>query len=75
MGTPATQEQKLPLGASWPTLSPAVRHTGTISHNGSTRYNHRAALRSTIEKAQVFIANFGKMVPVVQPPSQITAER
>jgi diacylglycerol kinase (ATP) len=53
-------------------LANAVRQTGSL-HNGP----HEITLdgvRSTMEAAQVFIANFGKMLPIVQPRRRIRGD-
>jgi YegS/Rv2252/BmrU family lipid kinase len=65
------QDQKLRWG-KLAYLANAVRQTGNL-HNGP----HEITLdgvRSTMDAAQVFIANFGKMLPIVQPRRRIRGD-
>jgi YegS/Rv2252/BmrU family lipid kinase len=65
------QDQKLRWG-KLAYLANAVRQTGNL-HNGP----HEITLdgvRSTMEAAQIFIANFGKMLPVVEPRRRIRGD-
>jgi YegS/Rv2252/BmrU family lipid kinase len=64
-------EQKLRWG-KLAYLANAVRNTGSI-HNSP----HEITLdgvRSTMDAAQIFIANFGKMLPIVQPRRRIRGD-
>jgi diacylglycerol kinase (ATP) len=65
------QDQKLRWG-KLAYLANAVRQTGSL-HNGP----HEITLdgvRSTMEAAQIFIANFGKMLPFVEPRRRIRGD-
>ena len=66
-----TPEQKLHWG-KLAYLANAVRHTGSI-HNGKHEITIDG-VRSTMDAAQVFIANFGKMLPMVQPRRRIRGD-
>ena len=66
-----TPEQKLHWG-KLAYLANAVRHTGSI-HNGKHEITIDG-VRSTMDAAQVFIATFGKMLPMVQPRHRIRGD-
>jgi diacylglycerol kinase (ATP) len=65
------QDQKLRWG-KLAYLANAIRHTGGI--NNETHEITLDGVRSTMEAAQVFIANFGKMLPIVQPRRRIRGD-